>query len=492
MIEPYLADLQPGAKARLTVHISERKRDVARNGAPFAVLTVADCSTRLTARKWDLTEAEWGIICGASYVIVTGGVKEPRNAKSPDALEFIIDTLAEAHDVRPEDFLPRPGCNLKPYQDRFKALVRSVTHPHLAALLRALFQDEAFRREYCRAPAAQRRHHAYRGGLLVHSVEVAELALAVCERLQGLDRDLLVTGALLHDAGKIREMQCDSPGYEFTEDGGLLGHVMLGADIIRETVAGLPGFPDETRNRLIHLVLSHHGRREWGAPVEPATAEALLLHSCDHISVQMHYCREGRRASPDLFVWNPALERYLYTPVPETDAAAESPASFEDFSDNPFTDDIFAPDRTPELRIVAGGLGNADSLPEMMALPIYGAIAAGSAIRSEQNLEGFRAMAVTARADADDFLLRVTGDSMRDAHILDGDLVRVRPHAEPREGEIIAALVNGDVTVKRYTRTQDGVILRAANPAHADIPVGESDTFTIQGRVVGLVRDSIA
>jgi len=514
VLERRLLDLGPGDRACLTVYVQERRRSATRDNIPYAELLVCDRSGRLKAHKWDLKEDEWAVLSTARFLSVVARARVPKGARPGQAVSLSIESFHEAPDVSERDFLPEPRGDTSEHWGRLSALVRRVSDADLVRLLQALFGDKAFRRDYCLAPAAQHRHHPYPGGLVEHSVEVAELCLAVCDRVGHLNCDILIAGALLHDVGKLREMRCDLPGYEFTADGGLLGHVSLGADLVREAIADLEGFSEDVRQRLLHLILSHHGRKEWGAPVEPATPEALLLHTCDQISVQMFYCREAHRtAGNDAFVWVPALERRLYlgqrnacdeAGVPEQTGPLQAPemrdlpgAGLSDdapVSDNPFTDEVFNigyPDR-PALRIVPGGAQEADILPEMVALPIYGCIAAGTAIRSEQNLEGFRAVLLEGRRETEDFFLRVSGDSMRDAHILDGDLVRVRPGPEAREGDIVAALLDGDVTVKRFHRNEDGILLRAENPAHPDIPVRDAEAFDIQGIVVGLVRERIA
>ena len=502
MPERRLMDLDPGDRACLTVYVLERRRSTTRDNVPYAELVVCDRSGRLTAHKWDMTEGEWAVLSTARFLSIVARARPPRGSHTGNTPTISIESFQEAPEVNERDFLPEPRGDTSEHWGRLTALVRQLNDPGLVRLLQALFGDKDFRREYCLAPAAQRRHHPYPGGLVEHSVEVAELCLAVCDRMGNLNRDLLIAGALLHDVGKLREMRCDMPGYEFTADGGLLGHVSLGADLVREAMAGLDGFPEDARQRLLHLILSHHGRKEWGAPVEPATPEALLLHTCDQISVQMYYCREAHKtAGKDQFVWVPALERRLYLgprnacDEPGAPEVLDSDlASVDPLAGNPFTDEVFEiglPDRPP-LRIVPGGIEASDGLPEMMALPIYGSIAAGAAIRSEQNLEGFRAVLLEGRREADDFFLRVSGDSMRDAHILDGDLVRVRPCAEAREGDIVAALIDGDVTVKRFHHDGEGILLRAENPAHADIPIRTEDAFHVQGIVVGLIRERVA
>lgn len=480
-----LSELEIGQCGETMFYVVECAHRVAKTQQIYAELTVCDSSARRRALKWELSETEAGVLCRGAVVhaLVLAGKPWKSSAGDP---ELTIRRFQPVADADPRHFLPPRGADSRVDWRRFGALVTSVTQPDLLRLLRRLFQDKDLRVAFHNAPAAQHKHHPYPGGLLEHSVEVAELALDACRRLGGLDRDLVLTGALLHDIGKIREMECDMPGYPFTESGGLVGHVILGADMVREAVQGLPGFDPRLSQALQHLILSHHGRKEWGAPVEPATPEALLLHSCDQISVQMFFCRDAARSVSDApFQWVSALDRRMYL-----SPNAASPPAPPDEQEQP--DANWWEEARPEIRIVAGGLAEAEA-PQMAAFPIYGSIAAGSAIRAEQNLEGYLALPLTGHGDEGDFLLRVTGDSMRDAHILDGDIVRVRPRvAESREGDIVAALVNGDATVKRFHRNGGSVLLKAENPDYPDIPIGAADDFSVQGIVVGLLRERMA
>jgi 3'-5' exoribonuclease len=489
MASHLLAQLTIGQQGETLMYIVECTRRFTQKNAAYADLTVCDSSGRRRAIKWNLTDQEAAALATGAVIHAMVEAIAPYNQPQGTEPDLNIRRFHPATDCNPKDFLPPRRSDSNADWARFGDLVRSIAQPDLARLLRCLFRDEAFRTDFCRAPAAQNRHHPYPGGLLEHSVEVAELCLDACRRLGGLDRDLLLTGGLLHDIGKTREMAFDTPGYSFTEAGGLLGHVMLGAEMVREAILTLPGFDPAVQRGLQHLILSHHGRKEWGAPVEPATPEALLLHSCDQISVQMFYCRDAMRtASNSPFQWVRTLDRRMYlTPCEASDETA--PARSGEAGRG--ADAWYEEDVRPEIRIVAGGLSEGET-PQMAALPIYGCIAAGAGIRCEQNLEGFLALPMTGRGDADDFLLRVTGDSMRDAHILDGDIVRIRPHAgQPREGDIVAALVNGDATVKRFHRDGGRILLKAENPAHRDIPVAPTDDFSIQGVVVGLLREHV-
>jgi 3'-5' exoribonuclease len=487
MATQLLDQLAAGQSGEVLVYVLECAPGVARNGKPFRKVLVTDRSGRRWAHRWEITGAESRLLVKDAAVRACVTAKEPY--KGGGDPELTIESFEAAPDADAAAFMPGGRSSAEADADwkRFGRLARSIGHPDLARLMRGIFSDKDVRGAFRAAPAAHVKHHAYPGGLLEHTVEVAELAMDACRRLGAMDRDLLLTGALLHDIGKIRELDCARPGYPFTDSGNFMGHVTLGSQMVGIAAQALE-MPLEPALvcAVQHLILSHHGLKEWGAAVEPATPEAILLHNCDYISAQMFYCRDATgRASEPSFQWVPALDRRMYLSpaagrAPETGGADDGP-------DAPWWEEA----GRPEIRIVAGGLAD-EGPPQMAAFPIYGAIAAGSAIRSEQNLEGYLALPMNGRAESEDFLLRVTGDSMRDAHILDGDIVRVRPHAgEPREGDIVAAVINGDATVKRFHRVPSGVVLKAENPAHADIPVAPADDFSVQGVVVGLLREHI-
>jgi 3'-5' exoribonuclease len=167
-------------------------------------------------------------------------------------------------------------------------VIDSLRRPWLAALARAALASEGVAARLADAPAGRTRHHAFPGGLLAHTLEVARLCDAACRGLPELDRDLLVVAAILHDLGKVWQYRFAPGGsVELTEDGRLLGHVVMGWELVRRLWRGVPGFPADAGRHLEHLVLSHHGRREWGAPVEPATPEAVALHHADLMSAHV-------------------------------------------------------------------------------------------------------------------------------------------------------------------------------------------------------------
>jgi 3'-5' exoribonuclease len=167
-------------------------------------------------------------------------------------------------------------------------------------------------------PAAKSMHHAYRGGLLEHVVSMAELAVAVCAHYRTLDRDLLLIGVLFHDLGKLAELGA-MPANDYTLEGRLVGHVVIGRDLLRERCAAIPGFPDELRLELEHMVLAHQGKKEYASPVEPATPEALVLHYLDDLDSKInHFLREP---APGL-TWHRGLGRHIWRAEREEETAA--------------------------------------------------------------------------------------------------------------------------------------------------------------------------
>ncbi|MFQ5350925.1 MAG: 3'-5' exoribonuclease YhaM family protein, partial [Thermoanaerobaculia bacterium] len=172
-------------------------------------------------------------------------------------------------------------------------------------------------------PAAKSIHHAYRGGLLEHTVSMAELALRVCEHYPRIDRDLVLLGVLFHDLGKLRELGA-MPANDYTLEGRLIGHVVIGRDLLRERCAAIDGFPDDLRLKLEHLVLSHQGRLEFGSPVVPMTPEAFVLHSIDDLDSKLAQLEQAGRSGEEL-PWIRALGRYVHLGVALGETPTESP-----------------------------------------------------------------------------------------------------------------------------------------------------------------------
>ena len=192
-------------------------------------------------------------------------------------------------DEDPAAYLTGPAISLETLKSRFDEYLASVQDVHLQRLLNRIFTPER-KKQFYRATAAKSIHHNYSGGLLEHSVQVAELCLRAVDVFSGLNRDLVLTGALLHDIGKIVELDVKIVP-QYTVEGRLIGHVVLGAELLTLTVSRMrlegEEFPAELEWMLKHMILSHHGSLEFGSPVIPLFPEALLLHSMDNLDAKM-------------------------------------------------------------------------------------------------------------------------------------------------------------------------------------------------------------
>ncbi|MFQ5810298.1 MAG: 3'-5' exoribonuclease YhaM family protein, partial [Armatimonadota bacterium] len=175
--------------------------------------------------------------------------------------------------------------------------------------------DEQFVSTFSQAPAAKRLHHNYIGGLIEHVSEVMRICDRVCEVHPQLDRDLLLTAAMLHDIGKMSELRYDTD-IDYTDEGRLIGHVLMGDRMVQDAMDRADGFPEQLRMLLRHIILSHHGHREWGAPIEPMMAEAIALHYADIMDAKIRQfsdvAAETAAAGRTWSEWQRMLERYVY------------------------------------------------------------------------------------------------------------------------------------------------------------------------------------
>jgi 3'-5' exoribonuclease len=365
-------------------------------------------------------------------------------------------------------------------------LILLVTDPHLAALLQKTIGPGGPQREaYITATAAKGNHHAYRGGLLRHSLEVAEIALHTTYRFPDMHRDLLLTAALLHDIGKLWEMAQDEWQIgQYTGTGNLLGHIYLGGSWLERCCRSLK-FPDTLREALLHLVLSHHDRLEHGSPVRPLLPEAIALAKSDQISAELTQClavqQEGVSVSRIVYKGDRA---YLGARL-EFDRI---PVPSESLPDD------------PEERLMHRLQQVETDRPEFSShfgpisprtLPILGVVAAGDGIRSTEESDP-EERAVLLPPGGAHFFLRVTGDSMIGAGILEDDLLLVRRQEEARLGQIVIAVVPGiGPVVKRLTESTETTVtsrfLTSENPAYAPIPI--TSEVRLQGVVVRVERE---
>ncbi|GAB4263012.1 MAG: HD domain-containing protein [Deferrisomatales bacterium] len=278
------------AEGRVTTDlfaVTQKSLSTSSRNQPYLRLTLADQSDTIDAFVWDDAE-EYGRQFGEGDIIEATFRIRVRNNVPQMHIESIRPLSAkDLEGIRWEDF--RPGLDLdtrKGLWAEIEGILDRVQAPELAALGRTFREDDGFRDAFVDAAAAKGFHHAYVGGLAEHTLCVMRLAEQVADLYPGrLHRDLLVVGAFLHDIGKVEELSRKTGDY--TDRGRLVGHIVLGAEMLRQRVSRIAGFPDSFLLQLEHLILSHHGLREYGSPVEPHTVEAIVLNFLDNLDAKL-------------------------------------------------------------------------------------------------------------------------------------------------------------------------------------------------------------
>jgi len=274
--------------------LREKNLALARNGKPYLVLKLMDRTGEIEGRVWDNAEQMSALAERDDFVLVRGRASLYLGKMQIQVLEMMRQP-EEVVDIA--DFLPVSRFSREELTGRLQQKVASLQVPHFRRLMEAFIADADFLQRYCTAPAAKSMHHVFIGGLLEHSLAVADLADDVCRRYPDLKRDLLVVGALLHDVGKIAELDYRR-SFDYTDAGKLIGHIVLGAQMVELKIRELDDFPEQDALLLGHLLLSHHGQYEFGSPKRPKTVEAVILNFIDDLDskingVQLHIEREA-------------------------------------------------------------------------------------------------------------------------------------------------------------------------------------------------------
>lgn len=287
MAKQMLADLSDGMGVQTLAYVKSKRLQPYKNKpGQFLILALADRSGTMDAKAFDNAEEFAGRIAEGTVVNVSG-----RASAYQGVLGMILDdVLTWQGEYDPADFLPTYAGDVAALEAKLDALIISITDPELSLIIRAIFADPDLRRKYVLAPAAKGVHGAYIHGLLEHVTRQAELAEAACRCYPQAHRDMVIAGVLLHDIGKTVEFSWDL-AIAYTPLGSLVGHAVIGDRLICERGREV-GISEETTMRLRHLVLSHHGTREFGAVTLPQTLEAVILHSVDNLEARATHCIE--------------------------------------------------------------------------------------------------------------------------------------------------------------------------------------------------------
>jgi 3'-5' exoribonuclease len=307
-----------------------------KTGGPYLALTLADRCGQIEAKMWDNVEDAMDSFDPEDFLKVKGLLNRYKNR-----FQITIHKLRRLNDSEVDfaDYLPKTDKDIEQLWQTLREFISSFDNPHLRALVEAFMADPEIALGYRSAPAAKALHHAYIGGLLDHVVSLFRSCDLICQNYQQINRDLLLTGAFLHDIGKIHELAY-TRSFSYTSRGQLLGHMIIELEMLQAKIANVVGFPEELKILLEHLIISHHGHYEFGSPKLPMFPEALVLHYLDDLdskieSMRAHFEREAETES-SWTSYNPSLGRTLlntakYLKKPEASAAAAA-ASAADHS----------------------------------------------------------------------------------------------------------------------------------------------------------------
>lgn len=278
----YVENLREGTKIEDVFLLISKSIATTRTGSPYLRMRLADKTGDIEAVKWEITETEISKLNEDDYIFVSATTNTYR-----DSLQLTIDSLRKwGDDVDPADFLRCSARDIDQMMAELQEILLNVSNPHIKRLLHLFFEDEDFALKFKQAPAAKANHHAYVGGLLEHTLNVIKICVELAELYPQLDKDLLLAGAALHDIGKVEEFNWNG-SIKYTESGVLVGHLAGGAMMVKRIAESIDGFDPLLNLALQHLILSHHGSREYGSPKLPKSIEALALHCADDLDAKI-------------------------------------------------------------------------------------------------------------------------------------------------------------------------------------------------------------
>ena len=282
------------------VYLCRKKQSlVAKNGKTYYSIDLQDKTGMINAKVWDINS---GIdhFESLDYIKVDGDVTVFQGV--PQIRVRRIRRAQEGEYI-PSDYLPVSGKDMKQMYSELLKFIGSVKNEKLRTLLESFFvEDKAFVKDFCEHSAAKSVHHGFVGGLLEHTLSVAKMCDFYCSQYPLLKRDLLIAAALFHDIGKTKELSL-FPENDYTDDGQLLGHIVMGTEMVGEHIRRIPGFPDRLAAELKHCILAHHGEYEYGSPKKPAIIEAVALNFADNTDAKLQTFMEALSGTKDANDW---------------------------------------------------------------------------------------------------------------------------------------------------------------------------------------------
>lgn len=292
--------------------VTEKNMTFSQKGAPYLSLRLKDKTGEIEGRIWDRAVELETLFKKGDIIHI-----QSRAASFKNALQLSIINLKklDSNEIDPVDFTPVSKSDIQEMFIEIMNYINNVQNYFLKELLLSFFEDPKIAESFKLAPAAKGFHHVYLGGLMEHTLSVVRVLVVVADHYREADRDLLIAGGILHDIGKIEELSYNKI-FEYSDEGRLLGHIVIGIEMLNRKISTIPDFPEPIAMKLRHIILSHHGEMEFGSPKRPKTLEALMIHYIDDMDAKINAFQSHIENFADGATgWTPfhkLLERYLY------------------------------------------------------------------------------------------------------------------------------------------------------------------------------------
>ena len=333
MKKVFIKEINENDKVESIFLVKRKSISFTKAGTPYLNLTLIDKTGEVNGKVWEQAEKLAKIFQKDDFIKIKSTAVTYQNSLQLN-ISSIIPLSPSEIDIT--NFLPQAKNDIEQTFLKLKAIIEEVSNAHLKKLLDLFIADDQLIRLFKLAPAAKKMHHVYLGGLLEHTLSLSNLILQISKHYEGLNVDLLLTGGILHDIGKIHELTY-SRSFDYSDSGRLIGHITLGVEMINEKIRLIPDFPQELAVELRHLIISHHGEYQYGSPKRPKTLEALILYYLDDLDakveeIQSFIQREEENQSK-CAGYHQMLERYIYKTLDSKDQKdSESKREERDFS----------------------------------------------------------------------------------------------------------------------------------------------------------------
>jgi 3'-5' exoribonuclease len=296
--------------------VKEKAMPTTRTGTPYLRVRLSDRTGEIEGRIWDGVEEFADLFEREDFIRI-----KAQATSYQDQVQLNIKSLtkAEREEVSLEDFLPASERDPEEMLAELIGIAKGIENDHLKKLVMSFLKDEEFTTPFKRAPGAKRLHHACLGGLLEHTLSVVRLIQEIKGHYEGINHDLLLAGGILHDIGKVHELSYDI-AFDYTDEGRLVGHIVMGTQMVEERIAQIKGFPKELAMLMKHLMISHHGQYEWGSPKRPKTLEANILYYLDDLDAKVNGIQEFINRGEEGERWTAfhrMFDRFFYKGVGE-------------------------------------------------------------------------------------------------------------------------------------------------------------------------------